>query len=262
MIDEQSTEYWRWRDNIMHHEEVLLEYLTFDLVLESPYHVLFAYLRELGVHKHEKLRNVAWAFINDGNHTTICLSLPSKDIAIAALYFAAQFIQDPLPDDDAGNPWWERLGGTVDKIVKGVKILSAFWRENPLMRQDNPYERSPIYSVEDLNRSRRSADIATPSPMHSQQMARNDSQMSNGAVNGTGEGSQNSRANGRMEKSISSNGVARVEERRDRKLGVQDESIVKAVESSAGTSDKALKEAANDPATHAPEGKFSKHSFE
>jgi protein BUR2 len=245
----------------MHHEEVLLEYLTFDLVLESPYNTLFAFLRELGVHKHEKLRNVAWAFINDGMHSTICLSLPSKDIAIAALYFAAQFINDPLPDDDKGNPWWERLGGSADKIVKGVKILSNFWKENPLMRQDNPYERSPIYSAEDLNRSRRSADIATPSPMHSQQMTRNDSQMSNGALNGTGESSHNSRANGKMEKSVSSNGIPKAEERRERKSGVKEEPVIKAVENSAGTSDKALKEAANDPATHAPEGKFLKHSF-
>ena len=239
----------------MHHEEVLLEYLTFDLVLESPYHALFGFLRRLGIHEHVKLRNVAWAFLNDGAHSTICLSLPSKDIAIAAIYFAAQFINDTLPDDEAGNPWWERLGGSADNIVKGVKILSNFWKENPLMRQDNPYERSPIYSAEDLNRSRRSADIASPSPAHSQ-MARNDSQMSNGAVNGNGEGSQNSRANGKMEKSASSNGVAKVEDSVDRTPVMKEDSMTKAVEKSAGTSDRALKEAANDPATHAPNGKL------
>ena len=236
----------------MHHEEVLLEYLTFDLVLESPYHALFGFLRELGVQEHAKLRNVAWAFLNDGTHSTICLSLPSKDIAIAAIYFATQFINETLPDDEQGRPWWERLGGSADKIVKGVKILSNFWKENPLMRQDNPYERSPIYSAEDLNRSRRSADIASPSPLHSQ-MNRNDSQISNGVVNGTGENSQTSRANGKMEKSISSNGTSKLEEKRDRQPAANEDPIVKAVENSAGTSDKALKEAANDPSTHAPD---------
>jgi protein BUR2 len=242
----------------MHHEEVLLEFLTFDLVLESPYHALFGFLRELGVQEHSKLRNVAWAFLNDGTHSTICLSLPSKDIAIAAIYFAAQFNNDTLPDDEEGRPWWIRLGGSADKIVKGVKILSNFWKENPLMRQDNPYERSPIYSAEDLNRSRRSADIASPSPLHSQ-MARNNSQMSNGPTNGTGESSYNSQNNGRMEKSISSNGIPKPEDRKERKSMQKDEPIVKAVESSNGTSDKALKEAANDPATHAPDGEFEEY---
>ncbi|EHL01331.1 hypothetical protein M7I_2664 [Glarea lozoyensis 74030] len=57
-----------------------------------------------------------------------------------------------------------------------------------------------------------------------------------------------------MEKSISSNGIPKPEDRKDRNSMQKDESIVKAVENSNGTSDKALKEAANDPATHAPGG--------
>ena len=239
----------------MHHEEVLLEFLTFDLVLESPYNSLYKCLRDLGIEGHAKLRNLAWAFLNDGSHTTICLSLTSKDIAISAIYFATQFSQDTIPDDEDGTAWWERLGGTANNIVKGCSILTKFWRENPLARAENPYERSPIYTADDLNRSRRSADITTPSPMHTQ-MSRNDSQMSNAATNGAGESLQSLKANGKMERSASSNGVVKIEDSESKAAPApKDDQRTKAVEKSAGTSDKALKEAANDPATHAPDSK-------
>ena len=43
IIDEQSKEFWRWKDSILLYEETMLELLTFDVVLESPYNMLIQF---------------------------------------------------------------------------------------------------------------------------------------------------------------------------------------------------------------------------
>jgi len=63
-IDEQSKEYWKWRDTILYAEEHLLEALCFDFDVTHPYE----YLTKL-VHRfcsgNSVLGKCAWAFIND-----------------------------------------------------------------------------------------------------------------------------------------------------------------------------------------------------
>ena len=49
IIDEQSKDWWRWRDCILHNEDVLLETLCFDLTVESPHRQLFEMLKWYGV---------------------------------------------------------------------------------------------------------------------------------------------------------------------------------------------------------------------
>lgn len=174
IIDEQSKEYWRWRDNILLYEELMLEYLTFDVVLQSPYTILYGFLQRLHIEDSKPIRNVAWAFLNDSCLTMLCLLIPPKDIAVAAIYFGAKFNGDRIPDDENGAPWWEKLGGNPAKITTAVSVLNELWTENPLRRSENPYGESPRSGVEDLDRTRRSAGsnvTDTPSPqdnMHSQ----------------------------------------------------------------------------------------------
>ncbi|CAG8974571.1 hypothetical protein HYALB_00004367 [Hymenoscyphus albidus] len=263
MVDEQSSEYWRWRDNILLYEEMLLELLTFDLVLESPHNTLTGFLKEFGLlGTNNELRNAAWSFLNDGSHTTLCLSLTSRDIAIAALYFGVQIAQSQIPDDEHGNPWWERLGGTVANIVKGVTIVRNFYMENPLRRKANEWEKSPIYRAEDINRSRRSPEKETPSPSRSH-LTRNgsqqESQSSNTGVNGLSKSTKPPQTNGGMERSASFNGLPKKEEvdevSPDVKREAKDESkdLLHKAERGSGSSDAVLKEAANEPTTHVSE---------
>jgi len=154
IIDDQSKEYWRWRDSILLYEEIMLELLTFDVVLQSPYTILYDQLQKLQIEDNKPLRNVAWAFLNDSCLTTLSLRLPAKDIAIGAIYFAAKFLGDTIPDDENGHPWWELLGGEPSKIVRAVAVLSEFWSDNPLKRTENPYGESAS-SGDDLDRTRR-----------------------------------------------------------------------------------------------------------
>lgn len=229
IIDEQSKEYWRWRDNILLYEELMLEHLTFDVVLQSPYNYLYNFLQKLHVEDNKQLRNVAWAYLNDSCLTMLCLLMSPKDIAIGALYFAAKFTGEKIPDDEGGDPWWTQLGGRPDLIIKAVTVLYEFYTENPLKRSENPYAQSPssMTNEDDLDGTRMrtfSSSLATPSPegMHRSQRSQN------GNVEHTTDAEESAPV-------LFNSSYTPAESKRADDLG---------------SSDVALKEAANDPATH------------
>lgn len=109
VVDEQNKEYWKWRDTVLHNEDILLEALCFDLQLEQPYRILFEFLQYYGVQDNKSLRNASWAFLNDSHVTTMCLLHSSRVIAGAALYTGIKLANITLPDDEDRRPWWEHL---------------------------------------------------------------------------------------------------------------------------------------------------------
>ncbi|KFX86228.1 hypothetical protein V490_09161 [Pseudogymnoascus sp. VKM F-3557] len=153
IIDEQSKEFWRWKDSILLYEETMLELLTFDVVLESPYTHLQSLLQQLGLEGDKALRNIAWAFLNDSQMTTLCLRMGPRDIAVAAVYFAARYNSLKFPDE-RGRAWWERVGGEESKISEAVAVVQEFYSENPLGRTDLPLEGSPGGSAGELEATR------------------------------------------------------------------------------------------------------------
>lgn len=153
IIDEQSKEYWKWRDSILFLEEQMLELLTFDLVVDTPHTHLLRCLEILSIEENKSLRNIAWAFLNDSCMTPLCLMMPALDITIAAIYFAVKLNNETLPDVD-NKPWWHCIDGDPEKIVKAVTVVSRFWTENPLRKNDRPQGSSPS-SQDDLERTRR-----------------------------------------------------------------------------------------------------------
>ncbi|KAL8730813.1 MAG: hypothetical protein Q9181_004528 [Wetmoreana brouardii] len=129
IVDEQDKEYWRWRDNILHNEDVLLEALCFDLTLDPPYKLLFEYLNYFGESDNRRLRNSAWAFINDSCITTLCLQFPSRTIAAAALYAAAKHCRIYILDDEEGRPWWESVGVDLKAIKHACNCLATVYEQ-------------------------------------------------------------------------------------------------------------------------------------
>lgn len=162
IIDEQSKEFWRWKDSILLYEETMLELLTFDVVLESPYTCLYNFLKELQIEGNKPMRNVAWAFLNDSCMTILCLLMPPRDIAVASIYFSAKFNNERLPDDQDGAPWWARLNGVPERINQAIDVMAKFYTDNPLQKRENPYERSPGSNAEDLDRTRLRAESHSP----------------------------------------------------------------------------------------------------
>jgi protein BUR2 len=223
IIDEQSKEYWRWRDSILMYEEVMLEALTFDLIVHHPYSQLYKMLERIACIHNKRLRHAAWAFCSDACLTALPLVMESRDIAIASLFFSSNFTGERIEDVD-GMPWYEALEGNTDRIIQAINILHEFYKENPLRKPDNPYQGSPEFSLEATRKNGEgSSTNATPRTDHHMQSP-------GPKANGTGEGT---------------NDVTM----KDRDA-VEAAAAEEASQTAPGDSDAVLKEAANIPATH------------
>jgi protein BUR2 len=153
IIDEQSKEYWRWRDSILAYEEVMLETLTFDLMVEHPYHRLYDQLVQLNLHHDKKVRDAAWTFCNDSCLTILPLLMEAREIAVSAIFFASASTDTKINDVN-GRPWWEAVGGNAEKMTKAATILADFIKENPLQKKQQPLgPGSPVFNLESTRRT-------------------------------------------------------------------------------------------------------------
>lgn len=132
LIDEQSKDYWRWRDTILFSEDVLLEAICFDLTIEAPHKTLFEMLKYYHVESNKPLRNNAWAFLNDSSLTMLCLLFTSRTIAASALYAAAKGTGVSLPDDEQARPWWEVQHVRLRDIRRACNYMAATYEDTPL----------------------------------------------------------------------------------------------------------------------------------
>ncbi|KAI0969954.1 cyclin-like protein [Xylaria arbuscula] len=151
IVDEQSKEYWRWRDSILTYEEVMLEALTFDVMIDNPHFKLYEILGQIGLIHNKNLRHAAWAFCNDSCLTVLPLLMEARDIAIASIYFASTFTGEQV-DDHNGEAWWKALSANQDHCVKAIEVLKEFYVENPLRKSENPYSGSPNFNLENTRR--------------------------------------------------------------------------------------------------------------
>lgn len=132
LIDEQSKDFWKWRDTILLNEDVLLEMLCFDLTIEAPHKQLYEMLKYYHVHHNKQLRNAAWAFVTDSNITQLCLLCSSHTIAAAALYSAARYCNVAFPDSSDGRPWWHVQHVSLDDILKACNYMAANYEHVPI----------------------------------------------------------------------------------------------------------------------------------
>jgi protein BUR2 len=123
VIDEQSKDFWRWRDCILYNEDVLLETLCFDLTVESPHRQLFDMLKGYGMEHNKRLRNAAWAFVTDSVNTQLCLLCNSRTIAVAAFYNACKYC------DVKGRPWWEAMHVRLPDVRRTVDYMSVHFEQ-------------------------------------------------------------------------------------------------------------------------------------
>ncbi|KAG8631985.1 hypothetical protein KVT40_001125 [Elsinoe batatas] len=130
IIDEQSKDFWKWRDTILLNEDVLLETLCFDLTIEAPHKQLFEMLKHYRVEHNKALRNAAWAFVTDSNMTQLCLLCTSRTIAAAALYAGARLCSVKLPDTHS-RPWWEEQGVPLREMIKAANYMSQNYETPP-----------------------------------------------------------------------------------------------------------------------------------
>ena len=144
-VDEQDKEYWRWKDNILHNEDVLLEAICFDLSLEPPHKTMFELLVFFGEQENKRVRNAAWAFVNDSCMTMLCLLFPSRTIAASSLYAAAKHCGVVIPDDAQGRAWWEVIGVKLRDIKRACNIMATMYETMPFRtsKEAVTHERTP-----------------------------------------------------------------------------------------------------------------------
>lgn len=151
IIDEQSKEYWRWRDSILMYEELMLETLTFDLMVANPYEQLWNQLHKLELIHEKNLRASAWSFCNDTAMTTLPLVLTANDIAMAAIFFASIATNTKI-EDIGPEPWWRFLNGNEERIIKAIEVMTASYNDHPLRKTESALQGSPEFILENTRR--------------------------------------------------------------------------------------------------------------
>lgn len=133
IIDEQSKDYWRWRDVILYNEELLLEALCFDLIIEHPYTMMKEYWRKFNGSR--EVAKTAWACANDTYRTTIPLCYNTKTVAIACLYYASIFSGQVLEDVD-GQAWYLTTDVNTDKMLEVITIMVELYENSQQIAKD------------------------------------------------------------------------------------------------------------------------------
>lgn len=130
LVDEQTKDFWKWRDTILYSEDVLLETLCFDLSVEPPFKIMYDMLKYYGVEHDKRLRNAAWAFLSDSCLTQLCLVFTSRTIAAAALYAGARLAEIEFPAEDGKN-WWEVQQVKLRDIRRACNLMADTYEMSP-----------------------------------------------------------------------------------------------------------------------------------
>lgn len=110
LVDEQTKDFWKWRDTILNNEDVMYEALCFDFTITSPHRLLVDILKDLGVEHHKMLRQSAWSFLNDSALTTLGIRFTSTEVAASAVFAALKFCDlDPLDPTKQVTPLFPSL---------------------------------------------------------------------------------------------------------------------------------------------------------
>lgn len=176
LVDEQTKDFWKWRDTILYSEDVLLETLCFDLNVESPYKTMYDMMKYYGVEHNKKLRNAAWAFLSDSTSTQLCLLFPSRTIAAASIYAGARIAEVELGDDN-GKPWWEVQFVQLRDIRRACNLMADLYEKSPDKDSSEPSIYAGLRSPEDgidfgdTPRSNEGAQRISVEPTQSQSQA-------------------------------------------------------------------------------------------
>ncbi|CAG8561084.1 456_t:CDS:2 [Funneliformis caledonium] len=113
-----------WDNTLKHLEPLIAAILCFDLQVDHPYLPLLKYTKELKGFNKEVLRDLAaaaWAIINHGHQTPICLFYQPTTIASAAVFIASK-VGDVSLNDDAtkGTVWWNVMQSNIYETTKCI----------------------------------------------------------------------------------------------------------------------------------------------
>lgn len=132
----------------------MLEMLTFDLMVDTPYQRLYDCLTQLDLLHNKNIRGAAWAYCCDSALTVLPLLMNAREVAISAVFFATVSLGEKIEDDQNGEPWWRVLKGDESLTQSAISVVMDFYSENPMRKSDSRYQGSPVFSLENTRRGR------------------------------------------------------------------------------------------------------------
>ncbi|CAI9098524.1 OLC1v1035189C1 [Oldenlandia corymbosa var. corymbosa] len=93
--------------------------LGFDLNVLNPYKPLVQAMKKFKV-GHNSFVQVAWNFVNDGLHTSLCLQFKPQHIAAGAIFLAAKFLKVKLPSSSGEKFWWQEYFDVTPRQLEEV----------------------------------------------------------------------------------------------------------------------------------------------
>ncbi|KAK9080324.1 hypothetical protein SSX86_000082 [Deinandra increscens subsp. villosa] len=120
--------YNKQKELILIGERLLLYVLAFDLNIEHPYKSLVAALKRLGI-THNELVKVAWNFVNDWLHTSLCLQHKPHYIAAGSLFLAAKYKNEKLPTSKE-KTWWMEFDVSPKQLGDVIRQMMRLWEHS------------------------------------------------------------------------------------------------------------------------------------
>ncbi|KAI8928099.1 cyclin-like protein [Entophlyctis helioformis] len=120
-----SKDYYRWRDTIVYHEEIVLASLCYDMDLPRPYDRLLDLSRTMDATK--RATQTAWCISNDSLRTTMCLRYTSDEIAVACLVLASRLVSEELPVHATHKTIYDVSGCDYDKVQGMVQEIADMY---------------------------------------------------------------------------------------------------------------------------------------
>nr|XP_043606299.1 cyclin-T1-3-like [Erigeron canadensis]XP_043606301.1 cyclin-T1-3-like [Erigeron canadensis] len=119
--------YDKQKELILIGERLLLHTIAFDLNIEHPYKSLVRALKRLNI-THKELVKVAWNFVNDSLHSSLCLQHKPHYIAAGSLYLASK-VKNVILATANDKAWWMEFD-VAPKQLKGViEQMKIMWEE-------------------------------------------------------------------------------------------------------------------------------------
>ncbi|ANB13676.1 cyclin Pch1 [Sugiyamaella lignohabitans] len=127
VVDEQSKDYWKWRDTIIYNEELALEALCFDLTLKSPYEICTELMIKHEMELVEPVRKAGQHFIHDSCKTVLGLIYSAEVIAAAAFYWAVRSTGTKIDLKPKNGEENKLLGVKKQHVYDAVNMMADFY---------------------------------------------------------------------------------------------------------------------------------------
>eukprot|EP01122_Echinamoeba_exundans_P007351 TRINITY_DN2241_c0_g1_i1.p1 TRINITY_DN2241_c0_g1~~TRINITY_DN2241_c0_g1_i1.p1 ORF type:complete len:531 (-),score=88.09 TRINITY_DN2241_c0_g1_i1:57-1649(-) len=143
-----SEECMRMREKVLIAERILLQTISFDLMVEHPYRYLKPFAMQVAVPAHlqalpdqerpqailefrQGIVQRAWNFVNDSFTTTLCLQYPAKAIATAASYLACRTLNIDAQATSDGKPFYEVMDVVPAQLEDIINQILDLYTNRP-----------------------------------------------------------------------------------------------------------------------------------